>query len=93
MFWASYGLILVCSYVNWGGIITSNNIQRKDFADNFHLVSINYNDRTLLVYAEKSGNSEMKNKLTERIESYQQETFLSKILYYETINLDKSKIK
>ena len=93
MFWASYGLILVCSYVNWGGIITSNNIQRKDFADNFHLVSINYNERTLLDYAEKSGNSEMKNKLTERIESYQQETFLSKILYYETINLDKSKIK
>ena len=93
MFWASYGLILVCSYVNWGGIITSNNIQRKDFADNFHLVSINYNERTLLDYAEKSGNSEMKNKLTERIESYQKETFLSKILYYETINLDKSKIK
>lgn len=89
MFWASYGLILVCSYVNWGGIITSNNIQRKDFADNFHLVSINYNERILLDYAEKSGNSEMKNQLTERIESYQKETFLSKILYYETINIER----
>ncbi|TDX85939.1 DUF4173 domain-containing protein [Epilithonimonas xixisoli] len=89
MFWVSYGLILVCSYVNWGGIITSNNIQRKDFADNYHLVSINYNERTLLDYAEKSGNSEMKNKLTERIESYQQETFLSKILYYESIKIEK----
>ncbi|KFC19735.1 DUF4173 domain-containing protein [Chryseobacterium sp. FH1] len=91
MFWASYGLILVCSYVNWGGIITFNNIQRKDFADNYHLVSINYNEKILLDYAEKSGNTEMKNKLTERIESYQQETFLSKILYYETINLEKFK--
>ena len=93
MFWASYGLILVCSYVNWGGIITSNNIKRKDFADNYHFFSINYNEKLLLDYAEKTGNSEMKNQLTERIESYQQETFLSKILYYETINLDKSKIK
>jgi len=93
MFWTSYGLILVCSYVNWGGIITSNNIKRKDFADNYHLISISYNEKILLDYAEKTGNSEMKNKLIERIESYQQETFLSKILYYETINLDRSKIK
>ncbi|MCD9856286.1 DUF4173 domain-containing protein [Epilithonimonas sp. JDS] len=89
MFWASYGLILVCSYVNWGGIITSNNIKRKDFADNYHLVSINYNEKLLLDYAEKTGNSEMKNQLKERIESYQKETFLSKILYYETINIEK----
>jgi len=93
MFWASYGLILVCSYVNWGGIITSNNIERNNFADNYHLVSINYNEKILLDYAEKTGNSEMENQLTERIESYQKETFLSKILYYETINLDKSKSK
>lgn len=93
MFWASYGLILVCSYVNWGGIITSNNIQRKDFADNYHLVSINYNEKILLDYAGKTGNDDMKNQLIERIESYQKETFLSKILYYEAINLDKSKSK
>jgi hypothetical protein len=93
MFWASYGLILVCSYVNWGGIITYNNIKRKDFADNYHLVSINYNERILLDYAEKTGNSEMKNQLTERIESYQKETFLSKILYYEFINIEKPQSK
>jgi len=93
MFWTCYGLILVCSYVNWGAIITSNNIKRKDFAANYHLVSINYNEKILLDYAEKTGNSEMKKQLTERIESYQKETFLSKILYYETINLDKSKSK
>ena len=90
MFWASYGLILVCSYVNWGGIITSNNIKRKDFADNYHWVSINYNEKILLDYAGKAGNSKMKNQLKERIESYQKETFLSKILYYETINLKNS---
>lgn len=93
MFWACYGLILVCSYVNWGGIITLNNIKRKDFADNYHLVSINYNEKTLLDYAEKTGNLKMKNKLQERIMSYQKETFLSKILYYETINIEKPKSK
>ena len=93
MFWASYGLILVCSYVNWGGIITSNNIERKDFADHYHLVSINYNEKILLDYADKTGNSEMKNKLKERIESYQKESFLSKILYYEFINIEKTQSK
>ena len=93
MFWACYGLILVCSYVNWGGIITSNNTKRKDFAENYHLVSINYNEKLLLDYAEKTGNLEMRNKLQARIESYQKETLLSKILYYETINIEKSKSK
>lgn len=93
MFWASYGLILVCSYVNWGGIITSNNIERKNFADNYHLVSINYNEKILLDYAEKTGNSEMKKQLKERIESYQKESFLSKILYYEFINIEKKQSK
>ncbi|WP_027384763.1 DUF4153 domain-containing protein [Epilithonimonas caeni] len=93
MFWACYGLILVCSYINWGGIITSNNIERKDFADKYHLVSINYNERILLDYAEKTENPEIKNLLKERIESYQKETFLSKILYYETINIEKQKSK
>jgi hypothetical protein len=93
MFWACYGLILVCSYVNWGGIITSNNIKRKDFAENYHLVSINYNEKILLDHDGKTGNSEMKNKLKKRIESYQKETFLSKILYYEFINIEKPNSK
>jgi len=89
MFWACYGLILVCSYISWGGIITSNNIKRKDFAENYHLTSINYNEKTLLDYAEKTRNSEMKNQLEERVESYQKESFLSKILYYEFIKIEK----
>lgn len=89
MFWASYGLILVCSYVNWGGIITTNNLTRKDFAENYHLVSINYNEKILMDYADKTANFEMKKQLKERIQSYQKETFLSKILYYETVSLEK----
>lgn len=93
MFWACYGLVLVCSYINWGWIITSNNIKRKDFAVNYHLVSINYNEKLLLDFAEKTVNLQLKTKLEERIESYQKETLLSKILYYETINIEKPKTK
>jgi len=89
MFWACYGLILVCSYVNWGGIITSNNIKRKDFAAHYHQNSINYNEKLLMDFAEKTGDDQMKKQLQERIESYQKETFLSKILYYESITVRK----
>ncbi len=93
MFWACYGLILACSYVNWGGIITSNNIKRKDFEADYHLNFINYNGQIMLYYAGKTGNIEMKNQLIERIASYQKESFLSKILYYEFINIEKPKSK
>lgn len=89
MFWACYGLILVCSYVNWGGIITSNNIARKDFAAHYHQISINYNEKLLLDFAEKTGDDQMKKQLQERIESYKKENFLSKILYYESITVRK----
>lgn len=89
MFWACYGLILVCSYVNWGGIITSNNIARKDFSAHYHQISINYNEKLLLDFAEKTGDDQMKKQLQERIESYKKETFLSKILYYESITVRK----
>ena len=40
-------------------------------------------------YADKTANFEMKKQLKERIQSYQKETFLSKILYYETVSLEK----
>ena len=89
MFWVSYGLILVCSYVNWGGIITSNNINDIPNNEYYYQTNINYNEKTLLDYADKTGNTEMKKQLTERIESYQKETFLSKILYYEFIKIEK----
>lgn len=93
MFWAAYGLILVCSYINWGGIITQNNIRRKDFDLNFHRDCINYNEKVLLDYAGKTGNLPMKKQISQRIESYQKESFLSKILYYESINIDKTDLK
>jgi hypothetical protein len=85
MIWYFYGTILACSFINWGGIITSQNMKRKDFAINYHLTSINFSQKDLLKYAEEKNNIELKKNVLERVEKERSETFLSKILYYETI--------
>lgn len=87
MVWYFYGTILVCSFINWGGIITANNIKRDNFSYNFHFNSINYNEELLLDYATKTGNSELKSQIKERVEAYQKESFLSKYLYYESVKV------
>jgi len=85
MSWYFYGIILACSYINWGGIITSQNMKRKDFAINYHLTSINFSQKYLLKYADEKHNTQLKKDVLERVEKERSETFLSKILYYETI--------
>ncbi len=87
MFWYIYGTILVCSFINWGGIITENNINRKDFSANYHFNSVKFNDKQLLEYYQKNNEKAMEKELLERVKSYQDKSFLSKSLYYETINL------
>ena len=85
MIWYFYGTVLACSYINWGGIITSQNMKRKDFAVNYHLTSINFSQKYLLKYAEEKRNTQLKKDVLERVQKERAETFLSKILYYETI--------
>lgn len=85
MFGYVYGIILVCSYVNWGGIITSNNMKRSDFAVNIHKTSINFSEKQLLEYADKTKDKYLKEEITDKIEREKEKSFLSKILYYETI--------
>lgn len=87
MFWYVYGTILVCSFINWGGIITSNNLTRKDFSANYHFNSVEFNDKQLLEYYKKNNENEMEQELLKKVKSYQDKSFLSKSLYYETINL------
>lgn len=91
MFWYVYGLILVCSFINWGGIITSHNLDRKDFEANYHFNSVDFNDKQLLQYYQKTNNKEMQAILKEKIQKKQQESLLSKVLYYETISLQNPK--
>jgi len=85
MTWYFYGTILACSYINWGGIITSQNMKRKDFAINYHLTSINFSQKHLLKYAEEKHDVQLKKEILEGVNKEKSETFLSKILYYETI--------
>ena len=84
MIWYFYGTILVCSFINWGGIITLNNSKRNDFAINFHRGSINFSEKQLLKYAEEKKDLKLKNEILAQIKDKQTESFLSKTLYYET---------
>jgi hypothetical protein len=85
MIWYFYGTILACSYVNWGGIITSQNMKRKDFAVNYHLEQINFSEKGLLEYADEKKDLQLKKKVLEKIKAEKSKTFLSKILYFETL--------
>jgi hypothetical protein len=67
MTWYLYGTILVCSYVNWGGFITSQN-KRKDFAVNYHFISINFSEKDLLKYADEKHDQKLKNRYWIRLE-------------------------
>lgn len=85
MAWYLYGTILICSYINWGGFITSQNMKRKDFAINYHFTSINFSERNLLKYAEEKNDLKLKKNLQDKIKDEESKTFLSKILYYQTL--------
>ncbi|MET7035144.1 DUF4153 domain-containing protein [Elizabethkingia miricola] len=86
MFWFFYATVLVISFVNWGGIVTSENIKRKDFSTDYHQNSVNFNERYLLKYANDSHNNLLRSDVLDKVNKEQKKTFLSKLLYYETIN-------
>jgi len=85
MVWYFYGTILVCSYFNWGGFITSQNMKRKDFVVNYHLNSINFSEKALLKYADEKNDHKLKKTLQTKVKKETSKTFLSKIIYYQTI--------
>ncbi|SHM82306.1 protein of unknown function [Chryseobacterium carnipullorum] len=85
MTWYFYGTILACSYVNWGGIITYQNMKRKDFVMNYHLEQISFSERGLLKYADEKKDPQLKKKVLVKIKEEKSRPFLSKILYYETL--------
>ena len=85
MTWYFYGIILVCSYINWGGIITFENMKRKDFVLEYHKREINFNEKALLQYAEEKRNTALKTEILNKIKPQKDEKFLSKVLYYQTI--------
>ncbi|WP_125722678.1 DUF4153 domain-containing protein [Flavobacterium ustbae] len=91
MVWYFYGTVLLCSYVNWGNLVTNYNISVNKGLEPTFLSGLNFNDEARRAYFLKNNlsggyNEEMREKL---ISNYQNENFLSKALYYEF--LDKKK--
>ncbi len=85
MIWFFYGTVLACSYFNWGGFITSQNMKRKDFAVNYHVTSINFSEKALLKYADEKNDQKLKKTLQDKVKNETSKTFLSKIIYYHII--------
>ena len=91
MVWYFYGTVLLCSYINWGNLVTNYNISVNKGLEPTFLSGLNFNDEARREYFVKNNlnggyNEEMREKL---ISNYQNENFLSKALYYEF--LDKKK--
>ena len=83
MIWFFYGIILVSSYFNWGGIATQYNINHKKGNLEF-LQSLNFNHQLLKDHFPK----EYSDNLTDYYRSEtENETFLSKTLYFENLKL------
>lgn len=85
MSWYFYGIILACSFINWGGIVTSQNMKRNDFDAAYHVKDTNFSEKYLLKYADQKRDRALKKEILDRISSKKSETFLSKVFYYETI--------
>ncbi|GEN75200.1 DUF4153 domain-containing protein [Chryseobacterium hagamense] len=87
MAWFVYGTVLVCSYINWGGIITAENMKRKDFALDYHRTHISFSEKQLLNYAEGKNDLRLKSEIlnSEQVKLQQNETLLSSVLFYRTL--------
>jgi hypothetical protein len=89
MFWYFYGVLLVCSFINWGGIITRYNMNRSNFDLDYHIHQIHYNETILLKQAKDEDDREkVMNAIYELNDHELQAKFLSKKIYYETIRID-----
>jgi hypothetical protein len=88
MCWCFYGTILLCSFVNWGGIITDYNISVNRGVEPVFLSKLNFNDDARRDFFLKNKLEGQYNEISreEEIKVMQSESFLSKALYYEFIS-------
>jgi len=86
MLWYFYGLILLCSYVNWGNLITNYNVSVNKGIDKEFLENLNYNDEIYYgLFPEELKNIDKKNSKIENLLEYQNASSVSKVLYYENL--------
>jgi Domain of unknown function (DUF4173) len=91
MVWYCYGTILLCSYVNWGNLVTNYNISVNKGVEPTFLSTLEYNDEACRDYFKlKNFKGEYSEYSREgEIARYQKKSFLSKALYYEFISEQK----
>jgi hypothetical protein len=85
MTWYFYATILIASYINWGGFITSQNLKRKDFSLDYHKREFYFNKKELLKYAGEKHDEKLKKEILQQVQPQKDESFLSKVMYYQTI--------
>ena len=85
MIWYFYGTILLCSFVNWGNIITHYNISVNKGVEPIFLSGLNFNDEMRRDYflQNKLDGLYLEISKEKEISRMQSNTFLSKALYYE----------
>ena len=90
MLWYCYGTILICSFVNWGNLITRYNIYVDKGLDPNFLRSLNYNEEYRQQYFPDTSIDSVKYFDKNRdIENEKYKSFLSKALYYEFVEVEK----
>ena len=88
MLWCVYGLILLCSFVNWGNLITSYNVSVNKGVEPKFLKSLNYNEEYRQQYFPDSSIPTVNDFDNEGDVKYEQsKSFLSKALYYESVSV------
>lgn len=80
-----YSFLLLCSFVNWGNIISQYNVAVDKGNDKNFLEYLKYNDEIYFKLYPKELNTE--NYKLIKLSKYKSDSFLSKALYYEAIDL------
>ncbi|SFD70722.1 DUF4153 domain-containing protein [Flavobacterium phragmitis] len=89
MVWYFYGTVLLCSYVNWGNLVTTYNISVNKGVEPVFLSGLNFNDEARREYLEKNNLDGKNSEITREqlITNYQNAGFLSKALYYDFLQV------
>ena len=88
MIWYFYGTLLLCSFVNWGYLGTIYNIKVQKVSDFDAVYEFDFNDSLLLEYYPDEIYFTYR---FDYVKSQKDERFLSKVLYYQFINLPNEK--
>ncbi len=87
MIWYCYGVLLLCSFVNWGNLITQYNISVGKGIEPVFLSDLNFNDalRRQFFLENKLNGGYVEELREEEIKAKQSSSFLSQTLYYESL--------